>query len=254
MHLRKCTVYIKYYTIRIKKVETQKKVLQMTKSLSCPENTSRWSHRQKEKFCVTDVLCVLQFLCFTLLKPMDAIPHIYRFLLGYLWLAAKHLILKSTNPRLSFIVLLHRLPPFANFCSRASLSCPDSLLSLRVSLWLTFCIQRPTRSGRSFCLVNLLYHLLITNETQKENVSVSLVGGVHAHAWPLLHLLLVLSFLSEMSLKGVKCLSSFLPASPFMRSILPLHHPAIYDATQELQGRMGREEGNLSFHLLSLHL
>lgn len=144
--------------------------------------------------------------------------------------------------------------PFANFCSPAFLPCPDSLLSLWVILRLTFCIQRPRRTGRSFCLVNLLYHLLITNETQKENVSVSLVGGVHAHAWPLLDLLLVLSFLSEMSLKGVKCLSSFLPASPFMRSILPLHRPAIYDATQELQGRMGREEGNLSFHLLSLHL
>lgn len=93
----------------------------------------------------------------------------------------------------------------------------------------SFCLLKPSRSSWSQ-----------TKHRKKMCPSVLLVVYMHMHGCSSVGLFV----LSPSSLRCLwqECnVFDFLLVSLFLRSILPLCRPAIYDATQELQGRMGRE-------------
>lgn len=105
----------------------------MTKSRSvlCPEEeTSRWSHGEKQKFvCLTDVLHVLQlcFLCFTLLKAML----LYHIFTSVSWVSLTVTIqnLPSSSPLIHFF----HWPSSSPYISRSFYLSPH-VLSLCPSL------------------------------------------------------------------------------------------------------------------------
>lgn len=142
MHLCKCT--LKYYTTRIKKVETQEKKERKKETVTNDKVQERSSSRggniilkpwRETKVHVTDVLHVLQlcFLCFTLLKARL----LYHIFTSFSWVSLVVAVqnLSSSTPLIhTFLFRWHSLSLYIfhyfHHSPRTLSLCPSLTLSL----------------------------------------------------------------------------------------------------------------------------
>ena len=227
----------------------------MTKSRSvlCPEEeTSHWSHRRKKSLCDRRSTCPTALpLVLHITKSHVAIPHIYSFL-PHPTRDPKPSVPESPRLFLSSIVLLH-LNTTVFPTSPLTLFLP---LSLTASISFTCCIQRPSGAWGQSVLSTFSSSCWSQTKHREKMCPSVFVGGVHAHAWPLLRLPLVLlcAPLSPPSERAMSHIFSprLLSCAPSSSSVVLLPTVWCYSGTMEEDGEEGTVLLSCFLHLFKL--